>query len=150
MVLYDYALITSLCLVNLGKNTCGTPHVFYLRLRNIGITAKLSKCEWSATSLQYLGHVVGKGMVSVPNAKVEALKNYKMPITKTDLKSISRYYGILPQVCVQILLRRHVLSLMQLKSLPLKKMVWNYAMLSAFTVLRNELCSVSVSHIPTE
>ena len=75
--------------------------MFYLRLRNIGITAKLSKCEWSATSLQYLGHVVEKGVVSVPNAKVEALKNYKMPITKTDLNSISRYYGILPQVCVQ-------------------------------------------------
>ena len=49
------------------------------RLRSIGIRVKPSKCEWGATSLQYLGHVVGKGVVSVTNAKVH---NVRMLLVK--------------------------------------------------------------------
>ena len=40
------------------------------RLRMHGLTAKESKCEWGASSLTYLGQVVGEGKVSVPEARV--------------------------------------------------------------------------------
>ena len=61
---------------------CWEEHLMHIRsvlsyLRKTGLTAKPSKCEWSTISLQYLGHIVGKGMVSIPDAKVEALKNFK-------------------------------------------------------------------------
>ena len=50
------------------------------------LTAELSKCERGATSLQYcLGHTVWKGKVSIPDAKIEGLKNFKRHKTKTDL-----------------------------------------------------------------
>ena len=58
-----------------------------LCLRKTGLTAKPTKCEWGATSLTYLGHTVGKGIVSIPEAKVEAMKNFKKPRTKSDLRA---------------------------------------------------------------
>lgn len=36
------------------------------RLRQYQLTAKPSKCQWGASSLTYLGHVVGHGKVCVP------------------------------------------------------------------------------------
>ena len=51
-------------------------------LRANGLTAKLKKCKWGAQTLEYLGHTVGKGKVSVPEAKVDAIKNFKRLVTK--------------------------------------------------------------------
>ena len=52
------------------------------RLRKNGLTAKPSKCEWGASSLTYLGHVVGAGKVSIPEARVDAIRNFRRPVTK--------------------------------------------------------------------
>ena len=57
------------------------------RLRAHGLTAKESKCEWGASSVTYLGHVVGEGKVSVPEARVAAIRNFKKPHTKSDLRA---------------------------------------------------------------
>ena len=51
-------------------------------LKKSGLIAKPSKCEWGATTLNYLGQTVGKSIVSIPEAKVEALKYFKKPKTK--------------------------------------------------------------------
>ena len=37
------------------------------------------KCKWGAHALEYLGHLIGKGKVSVPEGKLEAIKNFKRP-----------------------------------------------------------------------
>ena len=42
-----------------------------------GLTIKESKCVWAAESLEYLGHVVGKGKLSVPEARVRNLLGQK-------------------------------------------------------------------------
>ena len=57
------------------------------RLRKHGLTAKPSKCEWGASSLTYLGQVVGEGKVSVPEARVAAIRNFRKPHSKSDLRS---------------------------------------------------------------
>ena len=49
-------------------------HLCHLRLvlgslRKHGLTAKPCKCVWAAKELEYLGHVVGRGCVLVPEAK---------------------------------------------------------------------------------
>ena len=65
------------------------------RLKRAGLTAKPSKYQWAKRTLEYLGHVVGNGRVSVPEAKVEALKNYVRPKTKAQLKyflGLTGYY----------------------------------------------------------
>ena len=45
-------------------------------LRKNGLKVKASKCQWGAKSLVYLGHEVGCGRVSVPEAKVEAIRKF--------------------------------------------------------------------------
>ena len=56
-------------------------------LRQAGLTAKPSKCVWGAKSLTYLGHTVGYGLVQVPEARVLALKNFRFPVNKKQLRS---------------------------------------------------------------
>ena len=56
-------------------------------LKDAGLMAKPSKCVWGARSLNYLGHMVGLGYVSVPEARVTAIKEYRRPVTKRDLKA---------------------------------------------------------------
>ena len=71
------------------------------RLRKFHITAKPSKCEWGAQSLLYLGHAVGLGKISVPEARVTALRNFRKPVTKADLRAflgtIGYYRRFVPQ-----------------------------------------------------
>ena len=91
-----------------------------------------------------------KGMVSFPNAKVEALKNYKMPITKTNLKAFLGTNGYYCRFVSNFAQKAYSLTDATKESDP-KKLVWNDEILSEFTTLCNELCSVSVLHIiPTE
>ncbi len=59
-------------------------------LQQAGLTAKPSKCLWAKSKLEYLGHLVGNGQVEVPEAKIQALRNYKLPETKAHLRSFSR------------------------------------------------------------
>ena len=51
------------------------------------LTAKLSKCSFGKTTLQYLGHNIGSGKIVVPEHRISALAKYKRPITKKTLRS---------------------------------------------------------------
>ena len=55
-------------------------------LKDAGLTVSPSKCVFSARSLSYLGHLVGVGYVSVPEARVRAIKEYRRPVTRRDLR----------------------------------------------------------------
>ena len=65
------------------------------RLQQHGLTVKPEKCQWEATTIDFLGHVVGDGKILVPDCRVAAIKSHKRPITQKDLQSflgITRYY----------------------------------------------------------
>ena len=56
-------------------------HVKHVRkvldaLRGAGLTANPQKCEWGGEQLQFLGHIVGKGGISIPEARVASTANY--------------------------------------------------------------------------
>lgn len=56
-------------------------------LERAGLAANPAKCVWGARSLGYLGHMIGVGHVSVPEARVMALKEYCLPKRKKDLRA---------------------------------------------------------------
>ena len=64
-----------------------------LCLRRHGLTAKPSKCVWGAKELENLGHKVGRGRVAVPDARMMAVKAFKMPVTKRDVGSFLETVG---------------------------------------------------------
>ena len=56
-------------------------------LKQTEMTTNPDKCTWGAQTLTYLGHRVGRGLVNVSEARIAAIKNYKQPVTKRDLRA---------------------------------------------------------------
>ena len=55
-------------------------------LRSAGLTANLAKCHWVGTNMEFLGHLVGEGKMTVPQHRVKALAEYTRPCTKKGLR----------------------------------------------------------------
>ena len=65
------------------------------RFQQHGLTMKQGKCQWGSTNIEFLGHVAGDGHISVPDCRVQAIRDYKKPVNQTDLRlflGITRYY----------------------------------------------------------
>ena len=60
------------------------------KLKGAALTAKPSKCEWAKEELVYLGHKVGKGRLSVPKDRAQAIAEYRRSVRKKNVKSFSR------------------------------------------------------------
>ena len=63
------------------------------RLRKAGLTARPSKCFIGCSEVEFLGHVVGKGVTKPRPIKVEAIKAAPQPATKTQLRSFLGLVG---------------------------------------------------------
>ena len=48
-------------------------------LRKNGLTCKRSKCSFGRRTLEFLGHQLGGGTISVPKARVEAIRHHPLP-----------------------------------------------------------------------
>ena len=95
---------------------------------------------WGVAELEYLGHKVGKGKVSIPKLRVEALRTFRKPRVKKELKS---YLGML---------RRFIPGFSSV-ALPLteatkmkspNKLVWTKPMEDAFISLRDTLSELTI------
>ncbi len=54
-------------------------------LGKAGLTIEKSRCTFGRWYLTYLGHWIGGGGVSIPEARVNALKNFVKPRNKRDM-----------------------------------------------------------------
>ena len=62
-------------------------------LREAGLTANRRKYKWGGTSVEFLGHRVGGGKMSMPQHRVQALSMYARPTTKKGLRAfLNRFY----------------------------------------------------------
>ena len=61
------------------------------RLKEAGLTANVSKCQWGQTQIEFLGHMVGQGLVCPAQLKVQAVRDFVMPTTK---KGIRQFLGL--------------------------------------------------------
>lgn len=64
-------------------------------LRDNGLRLKLPKCEFFKDEVHYLGHLVSQIGIRSDPAKVQAIKNWPEPLTKTDIKGflgLTSYY----------------------------------------------------------
>ena len=65
------------------------------RLRQEGLLLKPSKCAFGLRKTEFLGHIVGEGNVEPANDKVDAVRNWPVPKTVTQLRSLlglTNYY----------------------------------------------------------
>ena len=52
-----------------------------------GMTVKESKCMFGMKKVEYLGHVIGDGVLAVPAHRAAAMAGYLQPKTKKQLRS---------------------------------------------------------------
>lgn len=65
----------------------------FRHLSDAGLTLKLKKCAFGRAQVSFLGHILGRGTVQPQEMKVEALKMYKKPKTKRDLRAFLGLIG---------------------------------------------------------
>ncbi|GJS66030.1 putative reverse transcriptase domain-containing protein [Tanacetum coccineum] len=73
-------------------------HEVHLRLvlellKKEELYAKFSKCEFWLQEVQFLGHVVNQNGIYVYPSKIEVVKNWKAPITPSEIRSFLRLAG---------------------------------------------------------
>ena len=111
------------------------------RLESAGLTLKKSKCIFTATSVEYLGHVIDKNGLHPSPSKVQAIKQAPQPTNVTELKSflglVNYYHKFLPNLYT---------SLAPLHSLLRKNSRWNWSTehSEAFTKVKSLLQSSSL------
>ena len=66
-----------------------------VRLREVGLTTKPSKCQLAMAQCMYLGHIVGNGVVKPETTKLHTIKQFPLPTTKEQVRSflgLTGYY----------------------------------------------------------
>ena len=65
------------------------------RLCKADLTAKPRKCQFAMKQCKYLGHIIGNGVVQPEPGKIDAVKSFAVPRTKTDVRAflgLTGYY----------------------------------------------------------
>lgn len=65
----------------------------FAKLRDHGLKLQPAKCRLFQHSVQYLGHVVGRGGVETDPAKVEAVRDWPVPATVREVRSFLGFVG---------------------------------------------------------
>ena len=117
-------------------------------LRDANLYAKLKKCSFNKTQVEYLGHIVGQGTVSADPKKVSAIKEYPLPTTVTELRSflgLANQFRRFVQAYAAIAAPLHALTK---GSLPKQtQLSWTKDAKRAFVKLKAALCSAPVLQI---
>ncbi len=116
-------------------------------LAEAGLKCKISKCEFGREKLEFLGHQIGGGVMSVPEARVTAIREHPQPRTRRQLRS---FLGLLSYF------RPFVEGFHKFSSVlsphtsgpPLEILTWTEEMLRAFQGLRVSLCRDVVLCVP--
>ncbi|KAL5710218.1 hypothetical protein ACHQM5_020809 [Ranunculus cassubicifolius] len=68
-------------------------------LRHHQLKAKLSKCQFAQTQLDYLGHTISQHGVSAEAIKVDVIRKWPTPKSVKALKRFPRVDRLLPTIC---------------------------------------------------
>ena len=118
-----------------------------IRFRNAGLKLKPSKCNLFQSKVNYLGHVVSSEGIQTDPDKIEAIRDWPRPITKTQVRSFLGTTGYY---------RRFVLDYAKIAQ-PLHKVAekngvfeWNDECENAFNKLKIALISAPILAYPME
>ena len=107
-------------------------------------------CVGGTRSLSYLGHMIGAGYTSVPEARIKAaIKLYHRPVSKKDLRAFLGTVGYYRRFIPAFAGRAGSLFSALKKCSP-DRLVWSDNMSDSFVFLTNSLCSESVLGLPRE
>ncbi len=76
-----YAYLDSLLVVPKTKNYLANLEAVFLKLREVGLKAKLNKSEFLKPKICFLGHKVDGDAINTMTDKISAIKNFHRPKT---------------------------------------------------------------------
>ncbi len=96
--------------------------------------------------MEYLGHKIGNGQLAVPTHRIAAMREYKKPKTKKDMRAFlvsSGYY----RRFVKNFVESSAVFTPKTSSKAPGKVIWNPEMDEAFAKLCVSLCDMCVSYM---
>lgn len=117
-------------------------------LESARLTAKPSKCVWGSTHLEYLGHKIGKGTLAVPEHQVQAMLEFRRPVTQTQLRSFLGCLSYYLRFVENFADLSSKLTPATSKSAP-RVICWTKEMVEAFESLRKCLCNCVILFVPS-
>ncbi|GKF00350.1 putative reverse transcriptase domain-containing protein, partial [Tanacetum coccineum] len=114
-------------------------------LKKEKLYAKLSKCDFWISIVQFLRHVIDSQGIHVDPAKIEAVKNRTSPTTPTEVRQflgLAGYYRIFIEGFSKI--TKPLTELTQKN----KKYIWGENKESAFQLLKQKLCKALILALP--
>ena len=116
-------------------------------LREAGLTANLSKCMWGQTHCEFLGHLVGKGMVSPADLKVQAVRQFAQPKTKKNIRQFLGLAGYYRKFIPEYASHSFHLTEATRKSAP-ELVAWSSELHREFVYLKNIICAAPCLTLP--
>ena len=117
------------------------------RLRDAGLTANASKCQWGQTCCEFLGHWVGMGKVSPADLKVKAVRDFKMPQTKKAVRQFLGLTGYYRRFIPSFAEHSYHLTEATRKTAP-ERVICSDVLYDEFIYLQDVLCSLPSLTLP--
>ena len=117
------------------------------RLEEVNLSARPTKCFIGFAELNYLGHVVGRGVMKPEEEKIEKISEAPVPKTKKEVRSflgLAGYYRRFVPNFAAVALPLTDLT----KKLQPNQVVWTEACDQAFRTLKRRLTSAPVIQLP--
>ncbi|GFY76177.1 retrovirus-related Pol polyprotein from transposon 17.6 [Trichonephila inaurata madagascariensis] len=120
----------------------------FLRLSNAKLHIKPSKCQFAQTYVKYLGHLLGQGLRTPGELKVQVIKDFPIPTNKTQVRAflgLAGYYRrYIPEFSVIAAPLTDLLKGRNRKS----TVDWNSSCQNAFEELKTRLSKNPVLYSP--
>ena len=129
------------------EDHCSHLAVVLKKLQDAGLTLKTSKCEWGVATCTYLGLVVGQGKRKPDECKVDAIRSFLKPHTKSQVRSFLGLTGYYRDFVPAYASNSYHLTESTKKSAP-ETVSWTTDMNKEFLYLRDCLCSAPCLSIP--
>ena len=117
------------------------------RIQLASLTVKERKCQFALRECMYLGHLVGSGRVRPEDLKVQAIQEFEVPKTKTQVRSFLWLTGYYRKVIPQYVSLAAPLTDLTRKAQP-NSVAWTPACAIAFVKLKDALCSSPILMCP--
>ena len=120
------------------------PRGVFQKLHEVGLKLKLKKCELFKTKISYLGHIVSKDGIECDPKKIEAIQNWKRPITVHDVRSFlgfTNYYRRFIHKYAQMANPLNKLISGENATKKQKKVDWDEKYEEAFITLKEQCCN---------
>ncbi|GKD68719.1 putative nucleotidyltransferase, ribonuclease H, partial [Tanacetum coccineum] len=114
-------------------------------LKKEKLYAKFSKCDFWLESVQFLGHVINSEGVHVDPAKIEAIKNWLVPTSPTEVRQFTGLAGYYRRFIEGFSLIAKPLTKLTQKN---KKFEWGADEDEAFQKLKRDLCTAPILTLP--